>query len=160
MLRRNYLYPLTGGTPHLRISTIESRRQHLKLAEKDIKKVQGIEGGSKAFFLDTDSAAKVGIFSERQGGFTQNIQVQRGYILTGPRGILIKDDIQTPVRLFLYVPVLAHCIGKPFRIGNGFSILPWSFALTTKLVSSTEKCSKQRATSPADPVSFLFSPMI
>ena len=72
-------------------------QQHLKLGEKDVKKALRIQGGGKALFLDTDPAAKVSIFAECQSSFTQNVQVERGHIFTGPGGILVKDDIQTPV---------------------------------------------------------------
>ena len=72
-------------------------QQHLKLGEKDIKKTLRIQGGSRALFPDADPAAKVSIFAECQSSFTQNIQVERGHIFTGPGGILVKDDIQTPV---------------------------------------------------------------
>ena len=79
-----------------------SGQQHLKLGEKDIKKMLRIQGGSKALFSDADPAAKASIFAASQSSFTQNIQVERGHIFTGPGGILVKDDIQTPVQLVLY----------------------------------------------------------
>ena len=79
--------------------------------EKDIKKAQRIQSGGKALFLDTDPAAKVSILAERQSSFTQHIQVERGHIFTGPGAILVKDNIQTPVQLILYGPML----GVPHR---------------------------------------------
>ena len=79
----------------------------MKSAEKDIKKAQRIQSGGKALFLDTDPAAKVSILAERQSSFTQHIQVERGYIFTVPGAILVKDNIQTPVQLILYGPMLA-----------------------------------------------------
>lgn len=79
--------------------------------EKDIKKAQRIQSGGKALFLDTDPAAKVSILAERQSSFTQDIQVERGHIFTGPGAILVKDNIQTPVQLILYGPML----GVPHR---------------------------------------------
>ena len=87
-------------------------QQHLKSAEKDIKKAQRIQSGGKALFLDTDPAAKVSILAERQSSFTQVIQVERGHIFTGPGAILVKDNIQTPVQLILYGPMLAYRLGK------------------------------------------------
>ena len=91
----------------------------MKSAEKDIKKAQRIQSGGKALFLDTDSAAKVSIFAECQSGFTQNIQVERGHIFTSPRAILVKDNIQTPVQLILYGPMLAYRIGETFHNSDG-----------------------------------------
>ena len=84
----------------------------MKSAEKDIKKAQRIQSGGKALFLDTDPAAKVSILAERQSSFTQDIQVERGHIFTGPGAILVKDNIQTPVQLILYGPMLAYRLGK------------------------------------------------
>ena len=58
-------------------------------------------------FLDTDSAAKVSISVERQSSFAQNIPVEGEHIFTGPGSVLVEDDIQTPMQLFPYGPVLA-----------------------------------------------------
>ena len=91
----------------------------MKSAEKDIKKAQRIQSGGKALFLDTDPAAKVSILAERQSSFTQDIQVERGHIFTGPGAILVKDNIQTPVQLILYGPMLAYRIGKMFHVSDG-----------------------------------------
>jgi predicted transposase YbfD/YdcC len=97
----------------------QAGQQHLKSAEKDIKKAQRIQSGGKALFLDTDPAAKVSILAERQSSFTQHIQVERGHIFTGPGAILVKDNIQTPVQLILYGPMLAYRIGKTFHVSDG-----------------------------------------
>ena len=95
-----------------------SGQQHLKLGEKDIKKTLRIQGGSKALFPDADPTAKASIFVASQSSFTQNIQVERVHIFTGPEGILVKDDIQTPVQLVLYRPMLVYRIGKTFHVGD------------------------------------------
>ena len=42
-------------------------QQHLKFGKKDIEEAAWTESGSKAFFLDTASAAKIGMFTERKG---------------------------------------------------------------------------------------------
>ena len=50
----------------------------LKFSQKDIEEAGWIESCSKAFFLDTDSLAKIGMFTERKSRFAQNIQVEGG----------------------------------------------------------------------------------
>ena len=86
----------------------------MKLSKKDIKKTLWIQGGGKALFLDTEPAAEVSIFAERQSSFPEDIQVERGHIFTGFGGVLIENSVQTPVQLVLYGPVLAYRIGKTF----------------------------------------------
>ena len=112
--KADYVIGLKGNQPALLAG-----QQHLKSAEKDIKKAQRIQSGGKALFLDTDPAAKVSILAERQSSFTQDIQVERGHIFTGPGAILVKDNIQTPVQLILYGPMLAYRIGKMFHVSDG-----------------------------------------
>ena len=78
-------------------------QQHLKLSKKDIKKTLWIQGGGKALFLDTEPAAEVSIFAERQSSFPEDIQVERGHIFTGFGGVLVENSVQTPVQLVLYL---------------------------------------------------------
>ena len=47
-------------------------------SQKDIEEAGWIESCSKVFFLDTDSLAKIGMFTERKSSLAQNIQVEGG----------------------------------------------------------------------------------
>lgn len=72
-----------------------------------------MRSGSKEFLLDTDSAAKIGMFTERKGSLAQNVQVKGRHVFSGLGGIFLKNDIQRPVvKLIFDGPMLAYCVGK------------------------------------------------
>ena len=95
---------------------VRAGQQHLKFSQKDIEEADWIKGCSKAFFLDTGSAAKIGMFIERKGSLAQNIHVEGRHIFSGHGVIFLKNDIHRPMKLIFDRPMLAYCVGKAVYI--------------------------------------------